>query len=169
MGVEAAAAVELAPGSAKIVPNDGTKVEAEQQLPSYAQHHDPLFDAALHAITFTNVLFPAARMIKVSLLHRIKCSRQVEFRLTVRICQAVFRARRIQPSGICASSPIMISLGITYAVTPFCTEVTVHAATTIPVRRAWNKFGCYISIWKVARVCGCKCKSNPNKMDCKEG
>jgi hypothetical protein len=34
VGVEAAAAVELAPGSAKIVPNDGTKVEAEQQLPS---------------------------------------------------------------------------------------------------------------------------------------
>jgi len=27
-------AAVLAPGSAKIVPNDGTKVEAEQQLPS---------------------------------------------------------------------------------------------------------------------------------------
>ena len=76
VGVEAAAAVELAPGSAKIVPNDGTKVEAEQQLPSYAQHHDPLFDAALHAITFTNVLFPAVRRIQVNLPHRIKFSQR---------------------------------------------------------------------------------------------
>jgi hypothetical protein len=51
----------LTPGSAKMVPKLGMKVEDEQQFPSYAQHHDPPFDAALQAITFTALPFPAIR------------------------------------------------------------------------------------------------------------
>jgi hypothetical protein len=47
-----------AAGSANMVPNTGTKVEAVQQLPSYAQHQVPLLGAALQAITFTKVVFP---------------------------------------------------------------------------------------------------------------
>jgi hypothetical protein len=54
----------LAPGSAKVVPKYGTKVEPEQQLPSYAQQYVPSFDAPLHEITFTSVLFPAMRNIR---------------------------------------------------------------------------------------------------------
>ncbi len=45
--------------SAKKVPKVGMKVEDEQQLPLYAQHHDPPVVAALQAITLTELLFPA--------------------------------------------------------------------------------------------------------------
>jgi hypothetical protein len=48
-----------APCSAKMVPKVGTKVEDEQQLPLYAQHHDPPVFAALQASTLTELLFPA--------------------------------------------------------------------------------------------------------------
>lgn len=51
----------LVVGSANIVPKVGVKVESvlQQFVLLYAQHHVPPVVAASHAITFTDVLFPA--------------------------------------------------------------------------------------------------------------
>ena len=59
------------PSSANIVPKVGTKVDEEQQLPSYAQHHDPDVVAASHAITLTAELFPA-------ISHQLSSCRETE-------------------------------------------------------------------------------------------
>jgi hypothetical protein len=105
---EAALDVLLVPDSAKRVPNVGTYTESvpQQFVLLYAQHHDPPVTAALHAITFTNVLFPAASQVSVCHSpHFLDLGNH-----TVCIRQAIIWATRVEPSTICTSASVMISL-----------------------------------------------------------